>query len=91
MECSMSQISSPVDRDKIKKMLAEISGSMTRMEAERDLVRETVKDMSKQFNLSVKTLNRMAKVYHKQNYNQEVAEHEEFEELYETIVQEKND
>jgi ssDNA-specific exonuclease RecJ len=85
----MSQISSPADRDKIKKMLAEISGSMTRMEAERDLVRETVKDMSKQFNLPVKTLNRMAKVYHKQNYNQEVAEHEEFEELYETIVQEK--
>jgi hypothetical protein len=86
----MSQISSPADRDKIKKMLAEISGSMTRMEAERDLVRETIKDMSKQFNLPVKTLNRMAKVYHKQNYNQEVAEHEEFEELYETIVQEKN-
>jgi ssDNA-specific exonuclease RecJ len=85
----MSQISSPADRDKIKKMLAEISGSMTRMEAERDLVRETIKDMSKQFNLPVKTLNRMAKVYHKQNYNQEVAEHEEFEELYETIVQEK--
>jgi len=91
MECSMSQISSPVDRDKIKKMLAEISGSMTRMEAERDLVRETIKDMSKQFNLPVKTLNRMAKVYHKQNYNQEVAEHEEFEELYETIVQEKSE
>jgi ssDNA-specific exonuclease RecJ len=87
----MSQISSPADRDKIKKMLAEISGSMTRMQAERDLVRETIKDMSKQFNLPVKTLNRMAKVYHKQNYNQEVAEHEEFEELYETIVQEKND
>jgi ssDNA-specific exonuclease RecJ len=86
----MSQISSPADRDKIKKMLAEISGSMTRMEAERDLVRETIKDMSKQFNLPVKTLNRMAKVYHKQNYNQEVAEHEEFEELYETIVQEKS-
>ena len=63
---------------------------MTRMEAERDLVRETIKDMSKQFNLPVKTLNRMAKVYHKQNYNQEVAEHEEFEELYETIVQEKS-
>ena len=91
MECSMSQISSPADRDKIKKLLVEISGSMTRMEAERDLVRETIKDMSKQFNLPVKTLNRMAKVYHKQNYNQEVAEHEEFEELYETIVQEKND
>jgi ssDNA-specific exonuclease RecJ len=85
----MSQVSSPADREKIKKMLAEISGSMTRMEAERDLVRETIKDMSKQFNLPVKTLNRMAKVYHKQNYSQEIAEHEEFEELYETIIQDK--
>jgi ssDNA-specific exonuclease RecJ len=86
----MSQVSNPADREKIKKMLAEISGSLTRMEAERDLVRETIKDMSKQFNLPVKTLNRMAKVYHKQNYSQEIAEHEEFEELYETIVQEKS-
>jgi len=84
------QISSPADRQKIKKMLAEISGSMTRMEAERDLVRETIKEMSQQFQLPKKTLSRMAKVYHKQNYTQEVADHEEFEDLYETIVQENN-
>lgn len=82
-------ISSPVDRQKIKKMLGEISGSMTRMEAERDLVRETIKAMSDEFQLPKKTLSRMAKVYHKQNYTQEVAEHEEFEDLYETIIQEK--
>lgn len=83
-------ISSPADRLKIKKMLAEISGSMTRIDAERDLIRETIKDMSQQFQLSKRQLARMAKVYHKQNYNQEVAEHEEFESLYETIVQENN-
>jgi len=83
-------VSSPIDRQKIKKMLAEISSSMTRIEAERDLIRETIKEMSDQFQLPKKTLNRMAKVYHKQNYNQEVADHEEFETLYETIVQEKN-
>jgi hypothetical protein len=70
-------------------MLAEISGSMTRMEAERDLIRETIKTMSDEFQLPKKTLNRMAKVYHKQNYTQEVAEHEEFEDLYQLIVQEK--
>ena len=63
---------------------------MTRMDAERDLIRETIKEMSQQFQLPKKTLARMAKVYHKQNYNQEVAEHEEFEDLYETIVQEKD-
>jgi uncharacterized FlgJ-related protein len=83
-------VSSTIDRQKIKKMLAEISSSMTRIEAERDLIRETIKEMSDQFQLPKKTLNRMAKVYHKQNYNQEVADHEEFETLYETIVQEKN-
>jgi len=83
-------VSNPVDRQKIKKMLAEISSSMTRIEAERDLIRETIKEMSDQFQLPKKTLNRMAKVYHKQNYTQEVADHEEFESLYETIVQEKN-
>jgi uncharacterized FlgJ-related protein len=82
-------ISSPADRLKIKKMLGEISSSMTRIEAERDLIRETIKDMSQQFQLSKRQLARMAKVYHKQNYNQEVAEHEEFESLYETICQDK--
>jgi uncharacterized FlgJ-related protein len=83
-------ISSPADRLKIKKMLGEISSSMTRIEAERDLIRETIKDMSQQFQLSKRQLARMAKVYHKQNYNQEVAEHEEFESLYETICQDKS-
>ena len=39
--------------------------------------------------LPKKTLNKMAKVYHKQNFNQEVAEHEEFESLYEEITQAK--
>jgi aspartokinase len=80
-------VSSPVDRDKIKKMLAEISGSMTRVEAERDYIKESVKEMSAEFQLSKKTLNKMARVYHKQNFNEEVASHEEFEDLYETIVQ----
>ena len=84
----MQQISNPTDRLKIKKMLAEISGSMTRVSAERDLIRETIKEMSDQFQLPKRTLSRMAKVYHKQNFTQEVADHEEFETLYENIVQE---
>jgi len=84
----MQQISNPTDRIKIKNMLAEISGSMTRMSAERDLIRETIKEMSDQFQLPKRTLSRMAKVYDKQNFTQEVADDEEFETLYENIVQE---
>lgn len=86
----MTQISSPADRAKIKKMLGEISNSMTRIEGERDLIKETIKEMSQEFNLPKRTLNRMAKVYHKQNFLREREEHEEFEGLYTTIVQDPN-
>lgn len=83
----MSQISSPADRAKIKKMLGEVSNSMTRIEAERDLIKETIKEMSQEFNLSKRQLNRMAKVYHKQNFTREQEEHSEFEDLYTSIVE----
>lgn len=86
----MTQISSQADRDKIKKMLGEISNSMTRIEGERDLIKETIKEMSQEFNLPKRTLNRMAKVYHKQNFLREREEHEEFEDLYTTIVDNQN-
>ena len=83
----MSQISSPADRQKIKKMLGEVSDSMTRISAERDLIKETIKEMSQEFNLSKRQLNRMAKVYHKQNFTREQEEHSEFEDLYTSIVE----
>ena len=82
----MTQISSPSDRQKIKKMLGEISDSMTRISAERDLIKETIKEMSDEFKLPKRTLNKMAKVYYKQNFHVEQADHEEFEALYTTIV-----
>lgn len=83
----MNQISSPADRAKIKKMLSEISNSMTRIAAERDLIKETIAELSKEFELPKKYLNRMAKVYHKQNFQIEQANHEEFEDLYVSIVE----
>jgi hypothetical protein len=36
--------------------------------------------------LPKKLVSRMVNVYHKQNYDEEVATHEQFETLYETIV-----
>jgi uncharacterized FlaG/YvyC family protein len=83
----MNQISSPADRTKIRKMLGEISNSMTRIAAERDLIKETIAELSKEFELPKKYLNRMAKVYHKQNFQLEQSSHEEFEELYVSIVE----
>lgn len=86
----MTQISNPADRVKIRKMLGEISDSFTRISAERDLIKETVKEMSEEFNLPKRTLNKMAKTYYKQSFQNEVADAEEFEELYTAIVEQKN-
>jgi hypothetical protein len=66
--------------------MKEISGSMTRIDAERDFIREAIKNICDEQNLSKKTFRRMAKTYHKQNFNSEVEEHEEFEVLYQTIT-----
>jgi len=78
--------SSPSDRKAILDCMKEISGSMTRIEAERDFIREAIKNICDEQNLSKKTFRRMAKVYHKQNFTSEIEEHEEFETLYETIT-----
>lgn len=79
-------ISSPEDRKKIFGAIREISNSMTRIEAERDLIKDIVKDVSDNFQISRKVVNKMAKVYHKQSLSQTVAEHEEFVEMYDEIT-----
>jgi len=79
-------ISSPEDRKKIFAAIREISNFMVRIEAERDLIKDIVKDVSDNYQLSRKTVNKMAKVYHKQNLSQTVADHEEFVETYEEIT-----
>ena len=79
-------ISSIEDRKKIFGAIREISNSMVRIEAERDLIKETVKDVSDNFQISRKIVNKMAKVYHKQTLTQEIDQHEEFVEMYEDIT-----
>jgi hypothetical protein len=45
-----------------------------------------VKKVSDDLKLPKQVVQRLVKVYHKQNYDEEVATHEQFEQLYETIV-----
>lgn len=78
--------SSPADRKAILDCMKEISASMTRMEAERELIKEAINDICEAHELSKKTFRRMAKVYHKQNFNSELEQHQEFESMYETIT-----
>jgi intein-encoded DNA endonuclease-like protein len=59
---------------------------MIRTEAERDLIREIVKEQSDTLQIPKKVISKIAKTYHKQNLAQEVADHEDFVELYEKIT-----
>jgi hypothetical protein len=84
-QLTINQLSEP-DRDKLFKIIKECSDSMTRMDAEKDYVREAITDTSKSMQLPKKLVAKLVKVYHKQNFDEEVAVQEQFETLYETIV-----
>ena len=83
---SINQISAESDRKKLVDAIRECSNSMTRIAAEKDLIKEAVKVVCEDLKLPKRLVNRLVKVYHKQNYDEEVATHEQFEQLYETIV-----
>ena len=74
------------DKKKIKGALQEASNSLTRIDAERDLVKNIMNDTNKNFQIPKKTIKKLINVYHKQNFSEEVATHEEFESLYETVT-----
>jgi hypothetical protein len=82
----VNQLSNPADRKAIYEAMREISNSMTRMEAERDLISETLKSIKDQFELPPKYTRKLARIYHKQNFQEVKAEQEEVETLYETIT-----
>ena len=70
------------DRVKLKKVLDDVSNMMTMVEAERSAINEAINEASKNFNIDKKVLRKIAKTYHKQNFNDEVATNETFVEVY---------
>ena len=81
--------SSEADRKAIYDCMWEVQGSKTRIEAERDLIKDAIKELSKKFNIPVKQLNRLAKVVHKSSLGEEVQQDEEFQTLAEAVLGDK--
>jgi len=82
----MSLPSDPAARKAIKKCMDELSASMSRIDGERDLIKEAINNCCEEYEINKKTFRKLAKVYHKQNFSREVAEHEEFETMYEQLT-----
>ena len=82
----MNYALTPEQKKALQGAIQEVSNSMLRTEAERDLIKEIVKEQSDQLQIPKKVISKIAKTYHKQNLAQEVADHEDFVELYEKIT-----
>lgn len=85
-QVSVNALSNPADREKLFKVIQECSNSMTRVDGEKDFVKESIDAISKDLQLPKKLVARLVKVYHKQNYDEEIATHEQFEQIYETVI-----
>ena len=75
-----------IDKKALRGYLDEMSASMFRAGGERDFQREATKDAAEKFEMKPKTLKKMARVYHKQNFSEEIADTAEFQKLYEETV-----
>jgi DNA-binding MarR family transcriptional regulator len=82
----MNYALTPEQKKELQGAIQEISNSMLRSEAERDLVKEIVKEQSDKLQIPKKVISKIAKTFHKQNLAQEVADHEDFVELYEKVT-----
>jgi archaellum component FlaC len=71
----------------IKNCLQEISNSLTRVEAERDHIKDIINRMAEEFEMNKRLSRKLARVYHKRNIAEEVAAANELSETYDNIVQ----
>lgn len=85
----MTVPSNPNDRQKLKTMLTEMTHCLARMDGERDAKKEIAAAIKEQFALTPKLINKLAATMYKRNYSDLQQENEDFELLYETLVEGK--
>ena len=75
----------PDEKKIVQGALGEMTDSMTRVAAERDLQKDIVGKIKDETTITPKVFRKMAKVAFAANFSEEVALHEEFEEVYQEI------
>lgn len=72
--------------EKIKNSLKECSTVFTLMEAQRDTLKNIINDLHEEVKIPKKIIRMLAQTYHKQNFSEVVAEQEEFELIFDGVV-----
>jgi hypothetical protein len=74
------------DRQVIQGALREMSDSMTRVSAEKDLQKDIATKMFEDLGVPKSQFNKLAKIYHASNLMEEAAKNEEFMEFAEAVM-----
>lgn len=74
------------DRAKVQGALKEMSDSMTRVSAEKDLQKDIAQRMLDEVGVPKASFNKLARIYHASNLMEEAAKNEEFMEFAEAIM-----
>lgn len=78
--------SDPVAREEIRKVIEDMSNNWTIIEGYKEVIKESVAEISEKHEIPKKFINKMARAYHKRNFNQQQQENEDLATLYETVV-----
>lgn len=78
--------SDPAAQKKIRDFLIEVNDAMVRKSAEQKFISESIKIISDDFQIPKKIIQKMAKIYFNQNFDQVTAEDEAVATAYETIM-----
>jgi hypothetical protein len=78
-------ISTIEDKKKLANAIKEISNSMTRMDAEKDLIKDIIQVAYEDFEIDKKHIRKLAAIYHRQNMSEVKYEYDEVETLYEEL------
>jgi putative protein kinase ArgK-like GTPase of G3E family len=74
------------DAKEVMMVIRDMSLSMTRIESEKDFIKESILELAEKHDLNKKDLRKVATIYHKQNLAEVQASNNEVEDLYETLV-----
>ena len=74
------------DRIKLKAMLTDITHCLAEMDRQRLVKKDATAGIKKQFELAPKVINKLASTMYKRNYADLQQENEDFEDLYEILV-----
>jgi len=80
---------SPEEIKKIIDAVEVINDSMTRVAAEKDLVKDTVNKIHEETGFPKKLLRRIARTHYNRSFEMDLQENRDFESTYETIANQK--